>query len=91
MLSPISMIQSPSPTPSTGAPCSAKTLRIMVFIATRSIKALAEVMAKKFHISRSTFATFYLPYILFMIKNKKLELEVEESFGDIIEKEIELL
>ena len=57
----------------------------------RSIKALAEVMAKKFHISRSTFATFYLPYILFMIKNKKLELEVEESFGDIIEKEIERL
>ena len=57
----------------------------------RSIKALAKVMAKKFHISRSTFATFYLPYILFMIKNKKLELEVEESFGDIIEKEIERL
>jgi len=28
---------------------------------------------------------------LFMIKNKKLELEVEESFGDIIEKEIERL
>jgi len=57
----------------------------------RSIKALAEVMTKKFHISRSTFATFYLPYILFMIKNKKFELEVEESFGDIIEKEIERL
>lgn len=57
----------------------------------RSLKALAEVMAKKFHISKSVFATFYLPYILFMIKNKKLELEVEESFGDIIEKEIERL
>ena len=57
----------------------------------RSIKALAEVMAKKFHISTSTFATFYLPYILFMIKNKKLELEVDESFDDIIEKEIERL
>ncbi|MCH8324746.1 MAG: AAA family ATPase [Thaumarchaeota archaeon] len=57
----------------------------------RSIKALAKVMAKKFHISTSTFATFYFPYILFMIKNKKLELEVEESFGDIIEKEIERL
>jgi len=57
----------------------------------RTIKALAEIMAKKFHISKSTFATFYLPYILFMIKNKKLELDVEERFGDIIEKEIELL
>ncbi len=57
----------------------------------RSLKALAKVMAKKFHISKSTFATFYFPYILFMIKNKKLELEVEESFGDIIDKEIERL
>ena len=57
----------------------------------RSLKSFAQVMAKKFHISRSTFATFYLPYILLMIKNKKLELEVEESFGDIIEKEIERL
>ena len=57
----------------------------------RSIKALGKVMAKKFHISTSTFATFYLPYILFMIKNKKLELEVDESFDDIIEKEIERL
>jgi len=57
----------------------------------RSLKALAKVMAKKFHISKSTFATFYFPYILFMIKNKKLELEIEESFGDIIEKEIERL
>ena len=57
----------------------------------RSIKALGKVMAKKFHISTSTFATFYLPYILFMIKNKKLELEVDESFDDIIEKGIERL
>ncbi|HET6517677.1 MAG TPA: AAA family ATPase [Nitrosopumilaceae archaeon] len=57
----------------------------------RSLKSLAQVMAKKFHISKSTFATFYLPYILFMIKNKKLNLEVEESFGAIIEKEIEKL
>jgi len=57
----------------------------------RSLKALAKVMAKKFHISKSTFATFYFPYILFMIKNKKLELEIEESFSEIIEKEIERL
>ena len=55
----------------------------------RSIKSLAQVMAKKFHISKSTFATFYFPYILLMIKNKKLE--PDESFEDIIEKEIERL
>ena len=57
----------------------------------KSIKALATVLAKNMHISRSTFATFYLPYILFCIKNKKMNLDLEENFGDIIEKEIELL
>ena len=55
----------------------------------KSIKDMATVLAKKLHVSRSTFATFYFPYILFMIKNKKLELD--ETFDDIIEKEIERL
>ena len=55
----------------------------------RSLKALASSMAKNFHVSKSTFATFYFPYILFMIKNKKLELELEETYSEIIEKEIE--
>ncbi len=57
----------------------------------KSIKALATVFAKNMHISKSTFATFYLPYILFCMKNKKLEMELEEQFGDILEKEMELL
>ena len=57
----------------------------------RKIKALTLVMAKKFHMSSSTIATICLPYLLFCIKNKKLELEIEETFGDIIEKEIELI
>ena len=55
----------------------------------KSIKDMATVLAKKLHVSRSSFATFYFPYILFMIKNKKLELD--ETFDDIIEKEIERL
>jgi len=55
----------------------------------RSLKALASSMAKNFHVSKSTFATFYFPYILFMIKNKKLELKLEETYTEIIEKEIE--
>ena len=55
----------------------------------KNIKDMATVLAKKLHVSRSSFATFYLPYILFMIKNKKLELD--ETFDDIIEKEIERL
>jgi len=55
----------------------------------KSIKDMATVLAKKLHVSRSSFVTFYFPYILFMIKNKKLELD--EIFDDIIEKEIDRL
>ncbi len=55
----------------------------------KGIKDMAKVLAKKLHVSRSSFATFYFPYILFMIKNKKFELD--ETFDDIIEKEIERL
>lgn len=55
------------------------------------IKSLSSVMAKKLHLSSSAFVTLCLPYVLFCIKNKTLELELEETFGDIIEKEIELI
>ena len=57
----------------------------------KSIKALATIFAKNMHISRSTFATIYLPYILLCIKNKKMNLDLEENFGDIIDKEIDKL
>ncbi|MHA7733266.1 AAA family ATPase [Nitrosopumilus sp. S6] len=55
------------------------------------IKSLTSVMAKKLHLSSSAFVTFGLPFVLFCIKNKTLELELEETFGDIIDKEIELI
>ena len=55
------------------------------------IKSLSSVMAKKLHLSSSAFVTFGLPFVLFCIKNNTLELELEETFGDIIEKEIELI
>jgi replication factor C large subunit len=29
--------------------------------------------------------------VLFCIKNKKLKLELEDTFGDVLEKEIELI
>ena len=57
----------------------------------RSLKDFATKMAKNMHISKSTFATFYLPYILFMIKNKKLELDFDEAHANVIEKELELM
>ena len=57
----------------------------------KKIKLLSSIMAKKLHMSSSAFVTLCLPYVLFCIKNKTLELEIEETFGDIIEKEIELI
>ncbi len=55
------------------------------------IKSLSNIMARKLHLSSSSFVTLCLPFILFCIKNKTLELELEETFGDIIEKEIGLI
>ena len=55
------------------------------------IKSLSNVMARKLHLSSSSFVTLCLPFVLFCIKNKTLELELEETFGDIIEKEIGLI
>ena len=55
------------------------------------IKSLSSIMAKKLHLSSSAFVILCLPFVLFCIKNKTLELELEETFGDIIEKEIELI
>ncbi len=57
----------------------------------KKIKSLSSVMAKKLHTSSSTFVTHCLPYVLFCIKNNTLELDLEETFGDIIDKEIELI
>jgi len=55
------------------------------------IKSLSSVMARKLHLSSSSFVTLCLPFVLLCLKNKTLELELEETFGDIIEKEIELI
>jgi len=55
------------------------------------IKALSSIMSRKLHLSSSSFVSICLPFVLFCIKNKTLELELEETFGDFIEKEIELI
>jgi len=55
------------------------------------IKSITKLLAKKMHVSSSTFSTLYLPYILFCMKNDSLDLELDESFDELIEKEIELL
>ena len=55
------------------------------------IKSLGANLAKRFHVSGSTIATFYLPYILFCMKNKTLELELNSEYAEVIQKEIELI
>ena len=55
------------------------------------IKSLAANLAQRFHVSQSTIATFYLPYILFCMKNKKLELEINPEYSEVLQKEIELI
>ena len=57
----------------------------------RTLKAMASLLAKKMHVSKSTFATIYFPYILLCMKNKKLELDLEETYDEILAKEISLL
>ncbi|HSB83495.1 MAG TPA: AAA family ATPase [Nitrosarchaeum sp.] len=54
----------------------------------KKIKALSSIMAKNLHQSSSSFVTLCFPYMLFCIKNKKLKLELENTFDDILEKEI---
>ncbi len=57
----------------------------------KSIKSLATNMTKILHVSVSTFATFYFPFILFLMQNKKLDLNLDESYRELLEKEIKLL
>ncbi len=55
------------------------------------IKSLIGSFAKKMHVSKSTFSTLYFPFLLYCIKNKKIDLEFDESLEEIVEKEIALI
>ena len=57
----------------------------------KKIKSFSLFMAEKLHLSTSSFTTICLPYILFCIKNNKLDLGLDDAFGEIIEKEMELI
>ncbi len=54
------------------------------------LRSLSQVLGRMLHASQSSIATFYLPYILFCMKNKRLELDLE-AFGELLEKEMELI
>ena len=54
----------------------------------KAIKELATSLAKRMHVSRNTFSTFYLPYLLYCIKNKTLEIDLADSYNEIVQKEM---
>jgi len=54
----------------------------------KAIRGLALSLAKKMHVSRSDFATYYFPFLLFCTKNKSLDLGLDESYKEILEKEM---
>jgi replication factor C large subunit len=56
----------------------------------RAIKELASTFAKQMHVSRSIFSAFYLPYLLFCIKNKTLVMDLSQSQNEIIQKEMNI-
>ena len=55
------------------------------------IKSIIGSLAKTMHVSKSTFSTLYFPYLLYCIKNKKIDLEFDESLEEIIQKEVALI
>lgn len=54
----------------------------------KKIKSLTRFLANKLHMSSSACATLTFPFFIECIKNKKLNLPLEETYGEIIEKEI---
>ena len=55
------------------------------------IKALSSVMARQLHLSSSAFVTLCLPFVLSCIKYNTLQLDLEETFADIIKKEMDMM
>lgn len=56
-----------------------------------ALKRLVGNLAKQMHVSRSTYSTFYLPYLLYCLKNESLEMDLNEDDREIVQKEMELM
>ena len=54
-----------------------------------SVRKLFAYLAPKFHVSTSVFATLYMPYIMYNIKNEIIQLDLDEEYAEIINKELE--
>lgn len=57
----------------------------------RAIKSVTSILAKRLHVSTSTFATIFFPYLLFCMKNKTLDLNLDKTSDEILQKEISAL
>jgi len=57
----------------------------------KKIRSVLSLFAKKFHVSQSTAATSFLPYALFCMKNKSLDMEMSPEHKEILEKEMDLM
>ncbi len=57
----------------------------------KAIRGLISTLAKRMHVSASSFTTFYFPYLLFCMKNKTLDLGLDETRNEILQKEISAL
>ena len=55
------------------------------------IKSIIGALAKTMHVSKSTFSTLYFPFLLYCIKNKKIDMKFDESLEEIVQKEIALI
>ena len=55
------------------------------------IKSIIGSLAKTMHVSKSTFSTLYFPFLLYCIKNKKIDMKFDESLEEIVQKEIALI
>lgn len=56
-----------------------------------AIKRLTGNLARQAHVSRSTFSTLYLPYLLYCMKNKSIEMDLSEDDSEIVQKELALI
>ena len=54
----------------------------------RTLKRLFGVLGARMHVSRSAFGTLYFPFLLLCIKNKKLDLQIDDEFSGILDKEM---
>ena len=55
------------------------------------IKLIIGSLAKTMHVSKSAFSTIYFPFLLYCIKNKKIDLQFDESLEEIVENEVALI